>query len=95
MVFSLSTFWFISIACAPFSVVLFLLSLKQQKIWMNMVTLLFVFIAGGLIIVQQYEDYTNFTKSIRKEFSYNAFSTVRSMDFHNLEPTSNNTGSFL
>ncbi|MBY3789460.1 hypothetical protein [Photobacterium carnosum] len=39
-----------------------------------MVTLVFVFIACGLIIIQQYEDYAHFTDCIRQGFNYNAFS---------------------
>ncbi|SKC31409.1 hypothetical protein CZ809_00887 [Photobacterium piscicola] len=74
MIFSSATLWFISIACVPLSVTFFLCSLKQKKIWWNMTTLAFVFIACGLIVVQQYEDYARFTDCIRKGFNYNAFS---------------------
>jgi hypothetical protein len=75
MIFSSSTLWMFSLACVPLSVVLFLCSLKQQKIWLNIMTLGFVLIACGLLIMQQYEDYANFTNCINKGFNYNAFST--------------------
>lgn len=80
MVFSSATLWFVSIACVPLSVTLFLCSLKQKKIWLNMVTLVFVFIACGLIIIQQYEDYAHFTDCIRQGFNYNAFSEECSLE---------------
>ena len=80
MVFSSSTLWFISIACVPLSVAFFLCTLKQQKMWLNIMTLGFVFIACGLLIIQQYEDYANFTDCINKGFNYNAFSTKCSVE---------------
>ena len=52
----------------------FFWSLKQKKIWLNITALMFVFVASGLIIVQQYEDYARFTDCISKGFNYNAFS---------------------
>lgn len=95
MVFSSSTLWLISIACVPLSVTLFLCSLKQQKIWLNIITLVFVFIACGLIIIQQYEDYANFTDCIRKGSNYNAFSTECSVDSLHVKQIPNNISSLL
>ncbi len=74
MIFSSATLWFISIACVPLSVAFFLWSLKQKNIWWSITTLVFVFIAYGLIVIQQYEDYSCFTDCIRKGFNYNAYS---------------------
>ncbi len=48
--------------------------------WLNIMTLGFVFIACGLLIIQQYEDYANFTDCINKGFNYNAFSTKCSVE---------------
>lgn len=95
MILSSSALWFISIACVPLSVALFLRSLKQQKIWLNIITLIFVFISCGLIITQQYEDYINFTACIKKGFNYNAFSTECSVDSQNPEPIPDDISSFL
>jgi hypothetical protein len=82
VIFSSSTLWFISIACTPLSVTLFFWSLKQKKIWLNITALMFVFVASGLIIVQQYEDYARFTDCISKGFNYNAFSAECSLVLH-------------
>ena len=49
-----------------------------------MTTLAFVFIACGLIVVQQYEDYARFTDCIRKGFNYNAFSAECSLRAQNI-----------
>ncbi|KJG63263.1 hypothetical protein UA42_02700 [Photobacterium kishitanii] len=57
--------------------------------------LAFVFMACGLIIIQQYEDYTNFTDCIKKGFNYNAFSTECSVDSQNPDPIPDNISSFL